>query len=325
MTNHGFCFPLTFPPRLVTTWLLLFVSCLGTSRAAPPAGGEEIRKWSGRDFLRLRRDREGTPIALETAIVRFEGKTRASSARRLGEDKLRVDLVAAVHLADPAYYAELNRRFRQYDAVLYELVAAPEDRYAPGEAPLDLSLVSLAQRLATGLLGLQYQLDGIDYKAPNFVHADMTPEQFRETMEARGESTWQIVLRLIAQALVQPPKNTGSTSELWEALRKDGPERELALRRWAAQQFEDLEVTIQAVEGPRGSTVLSERNKVAVRVLHQELEKKKNTVAIFYGAAHMPDMAARLQRELRLQPTQWTWLAAWDLRLPAERKPDKTD
>jgi hypothetical protein len=257
--------------------------------------------------------------------VRFEGKTRASSARRLGEDKLRVDLVAAVHLADPAYYAELNRRFRQYDAVLYELVAAPEDRYAPGEAPLDLSLVSLAQRLATGLLGLQYQLDGIDYKAPNFVHADMTPEQFRETMEARGESTWQIVLRLIAQALVQPPKNTGSTSELWEALRKDGPERELALRRWAAQQFEDLEVTIQAVEGPRGSTVLSERNKVAVRVLHQELEKKKNTVAIFYGAAHMPDMAARLQRELRLQPTQWTWLAAWDLRLPAERKPDKTD
>ena len=34
-----------------------------------------------------------------------------------------VDLIGAVHIGDIAYYQQLNERFKQYDALLYELVA----------------------------------------------------------------------------------------------------------------------------------------------------------------------------------------------------------
>jgi len=275
--------------------------------------GPRVEKWSGSHFLRVTRDNQGTPIALETAIVRFEGHYRPGGRESGPPAAVKVDLVAAVHLADPAYFRELNRRFQGYDAVLYELVAPPDARPSP-DAPAGFTWWGFAQQLATQILGLQFQLDGIDYQARNFVHADMTPEQFRESMTQRRESAWQILLRILAQAMLQPKPIGDEWEGLWEALQKRGRQRELALRRWAATHFEDLELAIQAVEGPRGSTILSERNKVALRVLRDELQKNRRSVAIFYGAAHMPDFARRLQEEFSLQPTQWTWLVAWDLK-----------
>jgi hypothetical protein len=71
-------------------------------------------------YLRVAYERQ-VPIALQTAIVRFAGS---------GEQTFVVDLVAAVHYADRGYFERLNRRFRDYDAVLYELVA-PEGLTRP--------------------------------------------------------------------------------------------------------------------------------------------------------------------------------------------------
>ena len=284
---------------------------LGSS--SEKTAGQKVEQWSGSHFLRVRRDDQGNPIALETAIVRFEGPSAVAGGERGTSGTVRVDLVAAVHLADPAYYRELNRRFREYEAVLYELVAPPDARPS-ADVPTEFSWWGFAQQLVTRMLGLQFQLDGIDYHAKNFVHADMTPEQFRRSMSERRESTWQILLRILAQAMLQPRATGDDWDGLWEALQKRGPERQLALRRWAANHFEDLELTIQAVEGPRGSTILSERNKVALGVLREQLGKNRRSIAIFYGAAHMPDLARRLEKEFSLRPTQWTWLTAWDLR-----------
>jgi hypothetical protein len=66
------------------------------------------------------------------------------------------------------------------------------------------------------------------------------------------------------------------------------------------------------LDGPGGSVILTERNKAAVRVLENVLKDGKRDIAIFYGAAHMPDLAERL-KTMGFKPVATEWRMAWDL------------
>ena len=55
-------------------------------------------------YLRVRRDKDQEPTALETSITRFVGKNNA------GADVF-VDLVGAVHVGEKDYYEQLNELF----------------------------------------------------------------------------------------------------------------------------------------------------------------------------------------------------------------------
>ncbi len=71
------------------------------------------------EFLRIRHDAYGQPAALQVA-------TKSYVPQADHADGLRIDLIGAVHVGETAYYADLNDRFREYDVVLYELIAAKE-------------------------------------------------------------------------------------------------------------------------------------------------------------------------------------------------------
>ena len=105
-------------------------------------------------FLRVARDDEGSPVALEAAIVRCV-------PRDCGNTGPTVDLVSAVHVAEKSYYEELNRLFKSYDAVLFELVA-PEGTQIPegGVGPTG-NPVSIVQNAMTNMLKLEFQLKGL--------------------------------------------------------------------------------------------------------------------------------------------------------------------
>lgn len=269
-----------------------------TSWAAPAESQER--------FLRVQEGAGGTVVALEAAIVRFVPE----DGDPVGPV---VDLVAAVHVADQEYYEELNRRFAQYDAVLYELVA-PQGAHVPkGGGDDGGSFVTAVQRSITNLLELKFQLDQIDYTRRNFVHADMTPEQFARSMRTRGESFLQIIFRLMAHGAAQGVKKGQPASDLELLLALFDKDRALKLKRIVAHQMVDLEETAAVVDGPGGSTLVSERNKVVIRVLQQQVASGKRNLAIFYGAGHMPDLAQRLQKDLHLKPAGTQWLVAWEL------------
>jgi len=51
-------------------------------------------------------------------------------------------------------------------------------------------------------------------------------------------------------------------------------------------------------------------------VLRDRIAAGEARIAIFYGAAHMPDFDARLRADFGLQPRETVWLEAWDLRTP---------
>jgi hypothetical protein len=48
-------------------------------------------------------------------------------------------------------------------------------------------------------------------------------------------------------------------------------------------------------------------------VLRKELSAGKKKVAVFYGAAHMPDFQKRLHDEFNMSPVNTRWLTAWDM------------
>jgi hypothetical protein len=68
-----------------------------------------------------------------------------------------------------------------------------------------------------------------------------------------------------------------------------------------------------AIDGPKGSALLSERNKLVLGVLGQQLAAGKRKIAIFYGAGHMADLQRRLRQQYHLVPQSTRWLVAWKM------------
>jgi hypothetical protein len=68
-----------------------------------------------------------------------------------------------------------------------------------------------------------------------------------------------------------------------------------------------------ALDGPQGSTLITERNKVALKKLSEQIAAGKKRIAIFYGAGHLKDMQQRLIDEFHLKSSGQEWLTAWNL------------
>ncbi len=285
--------------------VLLFLPLGLLTLFAAPASAAESKK----QFFRIRSDVHGKPAALETAVLRFEG-------RKNGE-LIVVDLVSAVHVAEADYYGGLNKMFENYDAVLYELIAPEDRRVPPKDGERSTNGVSMLQGMIKNLLALEFQLDGVNYEAKNFVHADLTPDEFFNAMSERGDSIWSILARVLAEDLF-PAEQAGGTAKdikiLMALLSSNEKSRAYRLRRYLAEDFGEVEDLVARLEGPSGSAIISDRNARAIAVLKEQLATGKKRFAIFYGGAHMPDMEKRLLEVVpELEYTQTRWLVAWRL------------
>ncbi|MFV1964570.1 MAG: hypothetical protein ACC628_04050 [Pirellulaceae bacterium] len=290
------------------------LALLATAAVSPAAANDTAANDTGesRQFLRVRRDAENQPIALETPVFRYVPK---------GDERQNVivDLVGAIHVGDKAYYDRLNTLFTEYDAVLYELVAPPEAR-VPTTGRQRLNLLTSAQLMMKGLLDLEFQLDCVDYAQKNFVHADLSPAEFRSRMNERGESFVQMFFRLLSDSMTVQSKHpfaAGETAFLAALISKN---RAYQLKRLLAKQFADNVAQPSSMDGPAGSTIISERNKRAMDVLAKQLRSGSNRIAIFYGAAHLRDMDKRLDTDFHFKRSRTTWITAWDLTLKTSRK-----
>ncbi len=290
----------------VSAALLILLLLAGLSTAVEPAPAKLEGDKAKCQFLRLKRDRANRPVSLDTAIVR---------CAPVGGDRRTptVDLVAAVHIADPEYYRQLNREFSGYDAVLYELVATDESKTPRPESSIGNHPISLLQSGMKNLLELELQLKGVDYTRKNMVHADMSPEQFARSMRQRGESMMTMFARMLGYALSKPNQSSVGSGNVQLLAALFDKNRALALKRILAEQFSNSEDALAALDGPAGSTLISGRNQVALDVLKRELAAGKKKIAIFYGAGHMPDLLKRLRDDFALAPVSTRWLVAWDL------------
>lgn len=292
--------------------------CVALLRADPPATESNKpaakAKVAPQSLMRLERDADGEPVALETPVIHLASKDPARA-------DLKVDLIGAVHVGEKSYYAGLNRRFKKYDAVLYELVSQDDVRPQPGAR--SGNPISTLQVGMKNILGLEFQLDGIDYQAKNFVHADMSPEQFAASMKDRNESIWTMMAQMMGAGLAaQSGRNASDTDLIFALFDKN---RSIQLKRYMAGQMEDMEGAMRVLDGPQGSAIITERNKAAIKVLGDEIVQGKKHLAIFYGAGHLLDMERRIHEDFGLQRTGIEWLEAWNLRLPGQHDKPAAD
>lgn len=303
-----------FPLFIVLTSLgLNFQSFLHGQESAVEVPSQEAVTKSDQatEFLRIRRDAEGNPVALQTSIVRYRNK----------KETILVDLIGAVHIGEKQYYKQLNHQFDQYESLLYELVAPEGTRVpAPGEArQTNANPISLLQNSTKSLLGLESQLEQIDYQKDNFVHADLSPAQMQEKMAERGDSVLTLGLNALSDMIRQ--QNLAEREKAMQNESGDQPEESLfelmgdplKMKLMMAEQFADSGAMDIGLGSKLNELLVTDRNKAAMKVLQQEIVDGKTKLGLFYGAAHMPDFEKRLVEELGLVRAEQVWVDAWDL------------
>jgi hypothetical protein len=263
-------------------------------------------------FMRVRRGAHNQPVALETATghyVSTQGKP------------VIVDLIGAIHIGDKDYYERLNQRFRTYDKVLFELVM-PEGQSLKGLGDHRSNHpIGMLQQSLPSVLDLDYQLKAIDYTAKNFEHADLSPDEMAAAIRKRGDNGASIGIKVFFDLLNQAnrtseamAKKGGDFSELQLLSVLFDPNRPLALKKVFAEQMDLIGGLGTGLGATLDTILVADRNEAAMKVLKKEIDGGTRRIAIFYGAAHMPDFDRRLTEELKLKRESMAWDSAWDLR-----------
>ena len=279
---------------------------------------EKKAKKPANKFLRMQRSNQGEPLTLQTAITSYKLADR--------DTELQVDLVGAVHVGDKEYYQTLNKKFESYDVVLYELVA-PQGTRVPkgGRKGGSSNPISMLQGMTQNMLNLASQMEEVDYTKRNFVHADMSPEEMTAAMAERGETAMTVALDAISEVMKQSnlrAKDAAGNEELQQfaedpiALLFDS-QRDAKLKVMMAEQFSTMGTDVMG--GTVNRVLIKDRNAAAMKVFNRESLKGHKRIAIFYGAAHLPDFEERLS-DLGFRPTATEWLTAWDLTKKSQKK-----
>jgi len=259
---------------------------------------------SSTTFTRIAEDDQNRAVALQLAVVTYVPKDE-----RLG---LSVDLIGAVHIGDPAYYAQLNDLFASYDALLYELVA-PDGAVVSESVARRKGFLSTTQVGLTKLLDLSFQLDEISYDQANFVHADLSPSELKQSMEERGESLYVYFWRLFYASVDDYAKDPLGWNDMQKLTKVLSAGQGDSFKTLIAYEMTDMEQIQKVLGEDSSSAVIGARNQRAIDVLQREISSGAKRIGIFYGVAHMPDLEERLLDQVGLEYGETTWLDAWRL------------
>lgn len=311
--------------KMLRCFLAVFLLCSPVLAAdASAAGKEAYEGYPGRYMLleSLSRDRQ----CLSTPVASYvDGRGRE------------VALIGAIHVAEPGYYAQLNKLFTGYDVLLFEMIGGEGlqreeelrrklDRSKPlagltleearewnrmvewrkkriqDEKSFLLGLLGRAYQELSDAMGLQTQHQGIDYSGPHFVHADMTLDEFQRAQAAKGESFAGLMLKSVLSSLVEKPGKY-QPNEL-------GLMVDLLAGNKAGLKNELMRILANAPNGLEDTVILEGRNAKCMEVFDQWCGKDVRKIGIFYGAAHLPGLHQELmKRGYRLRDV--LWLPAW--------------
>lgn len=257
----------------------------------------------------------------------------------------RIRLVGVIHIGDLDYYQTLQKEeLDTSDVVLFEGVkfeGLDEEELAKRTPDLGGLYGAMGQLLGTG-----FQKDGIDYKAKNFVHCDVTVKEgdplFQQVDPDQIRQASQMVQPLV---MMKTMLSAGGDARRTEDALKHGMVTMMSLQMQGLDEKAAAEKAAEQLGGKRGESdplrkraeeamkelkklgpvlpgmnegmmqeILVKRNEYVLDRLGERLaadgDAKKQTIAVFYGAAHMPGMEERLL-EWGYRPVETRWYKAW--------------
>ena len=253
-----------------------------------------------------------------------------------------VKFVGVIHIGDKLYYKEIQKILDRCDLVLYEGVKVKgTNPFKQAKKPKDMYW-PMAQ-----ILGLTTQLHEIDYRRKHFKHCDVTLPRTAKTLPQLKQmaKAMQLMGKLLKWkkrlSSILPVKTMEDYLKHTYALtltktqnvdfRQIGKQLEPMIRAlelyrkkypgnpYIEKLYRQLQELKQSFER-LGKFILEERNLYVIKKLKKEIEraeklKKPYTIALFYGAAHMPDLEKRLAK-IGYKPVKTTWLKAWRINTP---------
>jgi hypothetical protein len=249
-------------------------------------------------------------------------------------------LTGVSHIGDSNYYTSLQQHLDAQTLVLFEGISASSERGADMTVPKASRAKSNASSTANSAsddvggiqsslaasLGLVFQLTAIDYQRSNFRNCDLSIPELRQLL-AQGEATsgasgagesFEGVLQLM---------QGGSffDSVLQVGLRFLGASPKLrALGRLALiDVIGEIQGDFSHLHGMPPEmqqlleVLLERRNQKVVSELKTDLSLlgKHDTIAVFYGTGHMPDLEKRLGQQLHYRSVAEHWFTAFSVNL----------
>jgi hypothetical protein len=242
----------------------------------------------------------------------------------------KVRLVAAIHIADREYYRQVQRILDGDTITLFEGVSNKKDDFkkqGPVRRP-----EALYTKMADAL-GLISQYEGIDYRREHFHNADLTQGEMLARL--RGETLTTPKPEGPDQVLGAPAKQaeakyqaltevmnggglTGVMANIGLAFIKHNPRLRatMLLGIIGTDPTASEQAMAKQLGGESGRRIarliVEERNQEAVSGLRRFIGQRKTgeTIALFYGAAHLEGIEDALVRRFGYVPESTEWLVA---------------
>ena len=242
----------------------------------------------------------------------------------------KVRLVAAIHIADREYYRQVQRILDGDTITLFEGVSNKKDDFkkqGPVRRP-----EALYTKMADAL-GLISQYEGIDYRREHFHNADLTQGEMLARL--RGETLTTPKPEGPDQVLGAPAKQaeakyqaltevmnggglTGVMANVGLAFIKHNPRLRatMLLGIIGTDPTASEQAMAKQLGGESGRRIarliVEERNQEAVSGLRRFIGQRKTgeTIAVFYGAAHLEGIEDALIRRFGYVPESTEWLVA---------------
>lgn len=227
-------------------------------------------------------------------------------------------LVGVSHLGESNYFEQVQSLLKDKTVVLFEGIGFDEAHQRASGAPApENTHASLQTKLAQSL-GLEFQLEAMDYDQPNFQNSDLTVADLQRLMESApgpggGKESLDTLLETMqgGQGTAEKMMNFGlgliGSSPKLRSLAK------LTLLEMLAALEGDITklASFEPGLGPLLDTLIQKRNERVIADLEEQAKRlsRRDSVAVLYGAGHMADFETRL-RSAGYTPRKQVWLTA---------------
>ncbi len=178
--------------------------------------------------------------------------------------------------------------------------------------PLTASEKGTAQGIQTKLaraLGLQFQLDAIDYDRAHFQRTDMSMDELERALRARGIESNDLF------GMLQGSSPLVKIADLALTLLRMSSTMQHTVRAVLIKVVAISDEVMESAGGDQAGmmrVLIEDRNRHVLELLAEALEHSDaKRIAVVYGAGHLPDLAHRLEREFGYEPGETQWFTAF--------------
>jgi hypothetical protein len=209
-------------------------------------------------------------------------------------------LVGVAHIGRPEYYKSIQTLLDAQSLVLFEGVK-PKGSQPSTPASFANKDKSMYHAFADAV-GLDFQLFDIDYSKPNFQNSDLSWDEVNDLAAKQGKEAQGKVSMI--EKLISPD----SPIKPLLAMIKEDPGSQEAMRVVLVEALAKPGMMMSFLGEGTSNVIVKKRNEKVLQDLKGEMTRP--SIAIFYGAAHMPDMEKSIVSGLQYKESGEKWLTA---------------